>query len=123
MNTNQVSPARDSRPAADAATQAQRMRAAIDATVKVGPAFLRGEVDADHMAHAMVHAVRDYAEHERAAGGDGAAHDRQSRELQQVLAEIVGCGSGYLAGRCDAACVARTITQLVQEFGSRPAQH
>lgn len=101
------------------ATQAERMRMAVEQAVAVGPGFLRGDIDADHMAHSMVHAVRGYVEQERAAGGDGAPHGADAQALQNVLAELMACGSGYLAGRCDAACVARTMTQMVQEFGSR----
>jgi len=99
------------------ATQVARMRTAIGQAVATGPAFLRGEVDADHMAHAMVSAVRGYAEAERTAGSDGRPRGQEAAELQQVLAELMGCGSGYLAGRCDGACVARTMTAMVREFG------
>ncbi len=104
--------------AAGAATQVARMRAAVDQAVAVGPDFLHGKVDADHMAHAMVKAVRTYAEQERAMGGDGRAHGADAEQLQDVLAELMACGSGYLAGRCDAACVGRTMTQMVREFGA-----
>lgn len=100
------------------ATQVARMRAAIEKAVAVGPGFLRGEVNADHMAHTMVGAVRTYVEQEHAAGGDGRPKDRAAGELQNVLAELMACGSGYLAGRCDAACVGRTMTQMVDEFGT-----
>jgi len=31
----------------------------------------------------------------------------------------MACGSGYLASRCDAACVARTMAQMMREFGAR----
>lgn len=99
------------------ATQATRMRAAVDHAVTLGPGFLRGDIDADHMANAMVEAVQAYLTRERAAGGDGVAHGAEAQALQNVLAELMGCGSGYLAGRCDAACVARTMTQMVHEFG------
>lgn len=98
-------------------TQSERMRTAIAQAVAVGPAFLRGDVDANHMANAMVHAVRGYAEAERAADSDGRPHGREAAALQQVLGELMACGSGFLAGRCDAACVARTMTQMVHEFG------
>ena len=104
--------------AAGAVAQVSRMRAAVEQAVAVGPGFLRGEVDADHMAHTMVQAVRTYAEQERAAGGDGGAHGADAEQLQDVLAELMACGSGYLAGRCDAACVGRTMTQMVREFGA-----
>lgn len=93
------------------------MRAAVGQAVAVGPDFLRGTVNADHMANTMVAAVRGYAEQERAAGGDGRPQSGEAQELQQVLAELMACGSGYLAHRCDAACVARTMTQMVREFG------
>ncbi|MGH8110906.1 MAG: hypothetical protein ACREPL_03040 [Rhodanobacteraceae bacterium] len=99
------------------ATQVARMRAAIDRAVAVGPGFLRGEVDANRMANTMVGAVRGYVDQERAAGSDGKPHDNQARELQGILAELMTCGSGFLARRCDAACVARTMTQMVREFG------
>ncbi|TAN07703.1 MAG: hypothetical protein EPN38_05800 [Rhodanobacteraceae bacterium] len=101
------------------ATQTERMRAAVSQAVAVGPGFLRGEVDANHMANAMVHAVRTYVEQERAAGGDGAPHGAEAQGLQNVLAELMACGSGFLAGRCDAACVGRTMTEMVREFGPR----
>jgi uncharacterized protein with von Willebrand factor type A (vWA) domain len=98
-------------------TQAERMRAAVDQAVAAGPGFLRGDTDADHMANTMVHAVHHYVEQERAAGGDGTPHGAEAQRLQGVLAELMGCGSGYLAGQCDAACVARTMTEMVREFG------
>ncbi len=97
-------------------TQAGRMRAAVDQAVAVAPGFLRGDVDADHMAKTMVHAVRSYAEQERVAGSDGTPQNADAQALQGTLAELMACGSGYLAGRCDAACVARTMTQMVREF-------
>ena len=97
-------------------TQAGRMRAAIAQAVAVAPGFLRGEVDADRMAHTMVRAVRAYVEQERAAGSDGTPQGAEALALQGTLAELMGCGSGYLAHRCDAACVARTMTQMVHEF-------
>jgi len=100
-------------------TQAGRMRAAIDKAVAVAPDFLRGDVDADHMAHTMVGAVHSYVEQDRADGGDGNGRSPEARQLQNVLAELMACGSGYLAGRCDAACVARTMTQMMREFGTR----
>lgn len=97
-------------------TQAGRMRAAVDQAVAVAPGFLRGDIDADQMAKTMVQAVRNYVEQERSAGGDGSARNAEAQSLQGTLAELMGCGSGYLAGRCDAACVARTMTQMVREF-------
>ncbi len=99
-------------------TQAQRMRAAIDRAVAVAPGFLRGEVDAQAMTDTMISSVRDYVAAERADGRDGTPHDPDGRALYPVLAELAGCGSGYQAGRCDADCVARTMAQLVREFGT-----
>ena len=94
------------------------MRAAIDQAVAVAPGFLRGDVDADHMTKTMVHAVENYIEQERASGSNGAPSNAEAQALQGTLAELMGCGSGYLAGRCDAACVARTMTQMVHEFAT-----
>jgi hypothetical protein len=105
--------------ASASATQTGRMRAAIAQAVAVAPAFLRGDIDADRMANTMVRAVHSYSEQEQAAGSDGTPRTAEAQQLQQVLIELMGCGSGYLANRCDAACVARTMTQMVQEFGSR----
>ena len=96
------------------------MRAAIQQAISVGPDFLRGDIDADQMAHTMVGAVRTYVDHEKAAGQAGKPHGQEAEALQQTLAELYGCGSGYLAGRCDGACVARTITYMVNEFGAPP---
>lgn len=100
-------------------TQAGRMRAAIAKAVAIAPRFLRGDVNADLMANTMVGAVRTYVEQERAAGTDGTPQGADAQALQGTLAELMGCGSGYLAGRCDAACVARTMMQMVREFASR----
>lgn len=100
-------------------TQAGRMRAAIAKAVAIAPRFLRGDVNADFMANTMVGAVRTYVEQERNAGDDGSPQDADAQALQGTLAELMGCGSGYLAGRCDAACVARTMTQMVREFAPR----
>lgn len=97
-------------------TQAGRMRAAVEQAVGIAPGFLRGDVDADHMAKTMVHAVHTYVEEQRAAGSDEAPRDAEARALKEALTELAACGSGYLAGRCDAACVARTMTQMVHEF-------
>jgi hypothetical protein len=122
MGSNHLAEHQDQDRAAGAAsklsTQAERMRAAVDQAVAVGPGFLRGDTDADQMANTMVHAVHHYVEQERAAGRDGTPHGAEAQRLQGVLAELMGCGSGYLAGRCDAACVARTMTQIVSEFGA-----
>jgi len=98
-------------------TQAGRMRAAVEQAVAAGPGFLRGDIDADRMAHTMVQAVRDCTAQEAVAGGEKASADAEVEVLRHALAELMACGSGYLAGRCDAACVARTMTQMVHEFG------
>ncbi len=99
-------------------TQVGRMHAAIGQAVAVAPGFLRGDVDADQMAKTMVHAVNNYVEQEQATGSDGAPHTAAAQALQGTLAELMACGSGYLAHRCDAACVARTMTQMVREFAT-----
>ena len=102
-------------------TQAGRMRAAIAQAVAIAPRFLRGDVNADLMANTMVRAVNTYVEQERVAGSDGTPQGTEAQALQGTLAELMGCGSGYLAGRCDAACVARTMTQMVHEFAPASA--
>ena len=99
-------------------TQIARMRAAIEQAVAVAPGFLRGDVDADQMAKTMVHAVHSYVQQEQATGSDGAPHNAEAQALQGTLAELKACGSGYLARRCDAACVARTMTEMVREFAT-----
>lgn len=96
------------------------MHAAIDKVVAVGPGFLRGDVDVRRMTDTMIGAVRDYAEQEKAAGGDGMPLGAEAGQLHEVLRELLGCGSGFQAQRCDAACVARTITYMVREFGPHP---
>ncbi|GAA3949439.1 hypothetical protein [Microbacterium soli] len=98
--------------------QAERIRAAIEGPVSLGPGFLRGEVTVQAMTDAMIAAVRGYQAGEQAAGRDLAPLGSESAELIPVLKELITCGGGYQAGRCDAACVARTMTYLVSEFGS-----
>jgi hypothetical protein len=88
----------------------QRMLAVLSPVLATGSEFLAGRVDADDMAHTMVHAVEAYASGEPAG--------RTIPELEAALAEIYGCGSGYLAHRCDSDCVARTMAQIMGEFGS-----
>jgi uncharacterized protein YfaQ (DUF2300 family) len=106
--------------------QAQRMQAALSPVLVVGPDFLAGRLDADDMARTMVRAVQEYADGERARhqAGVRAEEDpapvsvsRAAQELQAALAEIYTCGSGYLADRCDCDCVARTMVQIMDEFG------
>lgn len=104
---------------ASATTQLERLRSAVTSAVTIGPGFLAGEIDADTMAHTMLGAVQDYVAAEKADGRDGSPIDSHSAELFPVMQELLACGGGYLAGRCDAACVARTMTQLVGEFGSQ----
>ncbi|MEO6660564.1 MAG: hypothetical protein ABIN44_09695 [Burkholderiaceae bacterium] len=119
MEADRVTAAQAARAAPVPTTPTRRMRAAVDQAVAVGPSFLRGDIDADHMANTMVRAVRTYAEHEPVAAGDGVARGAEAQALHEALAELMACGAGYLAGRCDAACVARTMTQMVHEFGPR----
>lgn len=83
--------------------QAERLREAIEGAVNVGREFVRGRVDADHMATAMIQTVRDYEAREEAAGRDLTPDGPESRELLQTLFELNACGGGYLAGRCDAS--------------------
>lgn len=108
----------------------QRLRSALAPVVIAGRDFLAGRVDADGMTSTMVRAVREYYEVEDAPS-DGADHagtpavgrsildaaQQESHELQAVLAEVYTCGSGFRARRCDADCVARTMSQIVREFG------
>jgi hypothetical protein len=112
--THRHSDTTDAPSASNAAIE--RMRAAVNKAVKTGTRFLRGEVDADEMAKTMIGAVNDYMEQERTAGSGSVPSDREAQELQGALRELMGCGSGYLAGRCDVACVARTMTEMVREF-------
>ena len=99
--------------------QVDRMRHAIERVATVGPSFLRGVLDADSMAHTMMQTVHAFVEAERAAGAER-PYGPEAEALGEVLSELMACGSGYLAGRCDAACVARTIHAVVEEFGSSP---
>lgn len=99
--------------------QADRIKAAVDGVIAIGPGFLRGEITVDAMTEAMVGAVRDYEMDERAQGRDGSPLGPGSAQLMPVLQELITCGGGYRAGRCDAACVARTMTYLVGEYGTR----
>jgi hypothetical protein len=105
-----------SAPTPSGPTQLQRIRTAVASAVAIGPGFLRGDVDADTMATTMLDAVRTYVAAEQADGRDGSPVDAASAQLYPVLQELTACGGGFLAGRCDADCVARTMTQLVGEF-------
>lgn len=96
-------------------TQEFQIRETISKVVAVGPDFLAKKISAEKMAQTMVMAVENYI---RQAQAEGTIHPKSSeaRELQGVLQEIEGCGSGFLAQRCDAACVARTIRYILDEF-------
>lgn len=102
----------------EAEQQADRIRAAIETPIAMGPGFLRGEVTVDDMTDAMIAAVRTYQTEEKDAGRDLAPLGARSSELIPVLKELITCGGGYQAGRCDADCVARTMTYLVGEFST-----
>jgi hypothetical protein len=106
--------------------QARRMRAALSPVLAIGPDFLAGRLHADDMAQTMVQAVQRYSDSEKARqhAGPGSDEDRAGaptsqavQELHAALAEIYTCGSGYLADRCDSDCVARTMVQIMGEFG------
>lgn len=96
-------------------TQVSQIRAAISKVVAVGPEFLARKLPADEMAHTMVRAVEQYVQQ---AQKEGTIHPKsnEARELQGVLQELEGCGSGFLEQRCDRDCVARTITYIINEF-------
>lgn len=83
--------------------QAARLRTAVDRAVVLGRDFVRGGIDADQMAHAMMQTASEYVAQEQAAGRDLKPQDAETIELTEALAELKTCGSGYLAGRCDAA--------------------
>jgi predicted trehalose synthase len=100
------------------------MQAALSPVLEIGPAFLAGRLDADAMATTMVRAVQQYSDGERTRqqAGPRPADDLVStstavEELHAALAEIYTCGTGYLADRCDADCVARTMAEIMREFG------
>ena len=102
------------------------MQAALSPVLVIGPEFLAGRLEAEDMAHTMVRAAQAYVDGERARQQNGVQPDedsapasvrRAAQELQAALAEIYTCGSGYLADRCDSACVARTMVGIMGEFG------
>jgi hypothetical protein len=105
--------------------QTQRMQAALSPVLVIGPDFLVGRLGADDMARTMVRAVQEYADGERARQPTGVLAEQDAapvsapaaQQLQAALAEIYTCGSGYLADRCDSDCVARTMVQIMDEFG------
>lgn len=98
------------------ATQLEQMQTAVDSGVKLGPRFLAGEVDADEMAKSMVAAVEGYVAAAKSDGFELLPDGREYAHLGMALQELIACGGGYLAGRCDADCVARTMTQMTREF-------
>lgn len=98
--------------------QADRIRAAIDAPIGMGPGFLRGEVAVKEMTDAMIAAVHTFQSGEESAGRGMRPLGTRSTTLFPVLQELIACGGGFQAGRWDAACVARTMTLLVKEFGT-----
>lgn len=100
--------------------QVAQIKAAIDKVVAVGPDFLSNKIPAEKMAHTMINAVRDYVK-QAEEENNLRPQSGEAEELQGVLQELNGCGSGFLAQRCDAACVARTITYVLGEF-SDPAK-
>lgn len=95
--------------------QVNQMREAIAKVLALGPRFLAKEVPAEEMAQTMVKAVQDYAK-QAEKGGYLQPESETALELQNILRELMGCGSGFLAQRCDADCVARTIDYMVHEF-------
>jgi len=106
--------------------QAERMQAALSPVLVIGPDFLAGRRDAADMAQTMVRAVQEFADGERARQEANMPPDQgilpasargEAQKLQGALAEIYTCGSGYLADRCDSDCVARTMVQIMGEFG------
>lgn len=105
----------------EATQQAERIRELVDEVIAIGPGFLDGKVPVQDMTDAMIGAVRTYEAEETAAGRDGGPLGARSRKLAPVLKELITCGGGYQAGRCDADCVARTMTELVHEFGAPEA--
>ncbi|HEU0196747.1 MAG TPA: hypothetical protein VFQ88_05975 [Nevskiaceae bacterium] len=106
----------------DAATQqVQRMQTAIDTAVSQLPAFIRHDIDSTHMAQAMTRAVRSYFEQEHTVGSDCRPHSDAARLLQTVLDDLMGCGAGHLAGRCDGDYVRRTMKRIAREYGTQMA--
>ncbi|WP_157851065.1 hypothetical protein [Gordonia phthalatica] len=97
--------------------QADRIQAAIDVPISMGPGFLNGDVAVKEMTDAMIAAVHSFQAEEEAAGRGMRPLGTRSVKLFPVLQELIACGGGFQAGRCDADCVARTMTSLVREFG------
>lgn len=98
-------------------TQVSQMQKAIHKVVAIGLDFLSNKISAEDMTHTMVRAVKDYIELAEKEGYPK-PQSEEAMELHQILGELYGCGSGYLANRCDADCVARTIQYMVENFSS-----
>lgn len=98
--------------------QVAQIKDAINKVVTTGPDFLENKIPPEEMAHTMIQAVKDYAKTARENNMEK-PESREAEELLPVLNEIYGCGSGFLADRCDADCVARTIDYLVKEFPAK----
>ncbi|MCO5267704.1 MAG: hypothetical protein M9897_02270 [Brumimicrobium sp.] len=98
--------------------QIKDMQDAISKVVTISPEFLSHKISATQMAHTMIQAVEEY---EKKAKQDGSLYPQSSEaeELLAILAELNGCGSGFLADRCDAACVARTITYVANKYPNK----
>lgn len=95
--------------------QVEEIKEVINKVTTRAPDFLADKITADEMAHTMVNAIEAYTV--RADHGNGIVPENiEARRLLYILQEIMGCGSGYLANRCDGACVARTVRSLVDEF-------
>ncbi len=91
------------------------MKTTIRKAVAEGPQFLAEKIPAEKMAQNMIDAVDEFYGKARKKGGlpDGG---QETQALLNVLLELKGCGSGFLAQRCDSACVARTVTSVMNEF-------
>ena len=103
------------------AAQLAVMKSAVESGVKLGPHFLAGEIDADTMATSMVEAVEDYVAAAKSAGYEQIPAGVEYQHFGMALQELITCGGGYLAGRCDADCVARTMTHMMREFPAEAA--
>lgn len=96
-------------------SQLAQMQHAIKKVVAQGPDFLAKKIPAEVMAQTMIQAVEDYIR-EAEKQGHLQPQSEKALELQEVLRELKGCGSGFLADRCDADCVARTINYIVKTY-------
>lgn len=107
---------------APARPRTERVRATLVPVLRAGPDFLAGSLHADDMTDTMITAARTYRDEGLALTGIGAAGATpEDRELDAVMKELYVCGSGYQAGRCEADCVARTMTAVMGQFGDLAA--